>query len=295
MPNAVRAAWIAALYPRANVRIPHDPPPNAERDAVHQAYLKQWLQKEGLDIDAVFSSEAYGESFARTLGADVTHRMVDNARAKIAVSGTKVRSDIHAHRAWLDARVYRHFVQRVVFLGAESTGKSTLTERAAADFETVCVPEIGRQVWEAKAGALCVDDYLEIARLHRQAEDDAILKAKRYMFSDTNALTTLLLGFCYGHIQHAPPELLTIADACATRYAHTFVCEDDIPFVQDGWRDSPAWRSRIQALVLQDLRNRKIPYTALRGSMEERLGRLHIALAAAPEVNQEAEGDRQII
>ena len=43
------------------------------------------------------------------------------------VSGTAIRADVHRHRGELDPRVYRHFVERVVFLGAESTGKSTLT------------------------------------------------------------------------------------------------------------------------------------------------------------------------
>ena len=35
-------------------------------------------------------------------------------------------------------------VRRVVFVGAESTGKSTLSEYLARAYETVAVPEIGR-------------------------------------------------------------------------------------------------------------------------------------------------------
>lgn len=72
------------------------------------------------------------------------------------------------------------------------------------------------ELWETKAGALSVNDYLDIARAHRTAEDAAILKADRYLFCDTSAITTLLLGFCFGHILHAPVELIELADLCRT-------------------------------------------------------------------------------
>lgn len=278
MASPVRAAWIRALYPQLTVLVPQDAPPNDAPDAHHQAYLHSWLQAMGIEVDAVFSSEHYGLPFARRLGPAVAHRMVDAARARIALSGTMVRQDIHAHRAALAPLVYSHFVERVVFLGAESTGKSTLTERAAAAFDTVFVPEIGRMVWEAKRGALTAHDYVEIARAHRAAEDAAILQAKRYLFCDTNALTTLLLGVCYGHLQEVPAELLQAAHLCKRRYACAFLCEDDFAFVQDGWRDDAAWRTRIQQLVREDLRARDIAAESLGGPVEQRLARLAAAL-----------------
>ena len=58
-------------------------------------------------------------------------------------------------------------VARVVFLGAESTGKSTLSECLAQSYGTVSVPEIGRFIWEEKGGKLDADDYVEIAVRHR--------------------------------------------------------------------------------------------------------------------------------
>jgi nicotinamide riboside kinase len=64
--------------------------------------------------------------------------------------------------------------RRVVFLGAESTGKSTLSEALARDYGTVSVPEIGRFIWEEKQGRLDAGDYVEIALKHRAAEDAAL-------------------------------------------------------------------------------------------------------------------------
>ena len=57
--------------------------------------------------------------------------------------------------------------QRIVFVGAESTGKSTLSDYLAHVYETVSVPEIGRFIWEEKQGRLNAADYVEIALKHR--------------------------------------------------------------------------------------------------------------------------------
>jgi nicotinamide riboside kinase len=171
-------------------------------------------------------------------------------------------------------------VEKVVFVGAESTGKSTLVAYLAREFDTVYVPEIGRTIWEEKQGQLNVDDYVEIARKHRQAEAEALARAHRYLFVDTSALTTLLLGYCFGHVEQAPAELLRYADDCRQRYAHHFVCADDIPFEQDGVRESEDWRTRIQKLVLADLDAREIPYTIVHGTVEERAAQVRRVLEA---------------
>ena len=171
--------------------------------------------------------------------------------------------------------------QMVVFVGAESTGKSTLAQYLARTLDSEFVPEIGRFIWADKQGQLGVDDYVEIAVRHREAEEAARSRsrAKPYIFVDTNALTTLLLGYCYGQVKQAPPELLRYADECKGRYAYHFVCADDIPFEQDGVRESEAWRTRVQKLVLQDLEARGIPYTLLSGTVQERAEQVQRVLA----------------
>jgi nicotinamide riboside kinase len=162
-------------------------------------------------------------------------------------------------------------VRRVVFVGAESTGKSTLCEYLARQYGSVAVPEIGRYIWEEKQGQLNADDYVDIALRHREAEDEQLPYARRYLFVDTNALTTLLLGLEFRQVgQPVPSALLHCADECRERYAYTFVCADDIPYEVQPAREDEAWRGRIHQLVLQDLEARGIPYTLVTGSVEER-------------------------
>jgi len=171
----------------------------------------------------------------------------------------------------------------VVFVGAESTGKSTLASKLAREQGAQFVPEIGRVIWEEKQGQLVAADYVEIAERHRAAEDAAVaIAGGDYIFVDTNALTTLLLGLRFGQVtEPVPPALLRYALECRTRYLHHFVCADDIPYEEEpGVRENAAWRTQIQQLVLDDLDQRGIGYTILTGSLEQRAARVLATLAA---------------
>ncbi|WP_020652960.1 AAA family ATPase [Massilia niastensis] len=173
--------------------------------------------------------------------------------------------------------------EMVVFVGAESTGKSTLAQHLAHELHAGFVPEIGRFIWEEKQGILDAGDYVEISERHREAEDAAVAEAEGpYVFVDTNALTTLLLGRCFGQVpEPVPPALLRHAEDCRTRYLHHFVCADDIPYEEEpGVRENAGWRSRIQRLVLDDLAARGIAHTVLTGSVQERAARVTRVLAA---------------
>jgi len=174
-------------------------------------------------------------------------------------------------------------VGMVVFVGAESTGKSTLAQHLAHRLEAGFVPEIGRFIWEEKQGQLTADDYVEIAERHRDAEDAAVRQASGpWVFVDTNALTTLLLGLCFGQVtEPVPPALLHYADDCRTRYLHHFVCADDIPYEeQPGVRESADWRTHIQRLVLEDLERRAIACTVLTGTLEQRAAKVMEVLSS---------------
>ncbi len=275
MPTRVRAQWISDLYPAATVITGEDGPPNHAPDQVHHEFVANVLRVHGLSVDLVLTSEEYGEAFAQSLGA--RHLAVDPARNRVPISGTLVRDDPHAHREHLDPRVYAHFVERVVVLGAEGTGKSTLTEALADHFGTSFVSEYGRAHYEQRGGELDLDDYVEIARRHRSLEDEACLRAVRYLFADTNALTTTFFSHYYN--RQSRPELRALADDCRDRYAHVVVCDDDIPFEQDGWRDSELWRGRMQGMVLHDLDVRGIEYSVVRGSVTQRIEQVAALLA----------------
>jgi HTH-type transcriptional regulator, transcriptional repressor of NAD biosynthesis genes len=280
MPSKTRASWIRDLYPNAVVIVPENVPHNDADDFAQREFVKKFLEHENIAVDVVFTSESYGAGFAAHL--QIGHVLVDLERLEVPISGTRVRQDIHASREMLDPRIYRHFVQKIVFMGAESTGKSTLTERLASKHQTNFVAEYGREVWMQKNGILELEDYVHIAEHHRKLEDAALLKSNRFLFVDTNAITTMF--WCYAYEGAGLPELTVLARAAETRYDHVFVCNDDIPFVQDGWRDDAVWRSRQQSLILYDLNVRGVPYTIVSGSLEERLAQVEKVLGVQSSV-----------
>ncbi len=285
MPSPLRRNWVREIYPvrlfpqLALLPDAPNPPLNTEPDAVHRAYVRSVLGGWGVWPDVVLTSEAYGEALAAELGA--AHVMVDVAREGVPISGTQLRSDIHQYREFLDPAVYAHFVQRIVVLGAESTGKSTLTQALGEAFRTTWVREYGRDVYERENGALTPEHFLEIALGHRALEDEAARSAgvNRWVFSDTNAATTLMWSYLLtGTALH---ELHALADACKTRYAHTFLCNTDLPHEQDGWRANTEVRTVQQGFILQDLETRGVPFQWVRGRVPERLQQVARSLTSA--------------
>jgi HTH-type transcriptional regulator, transcriptional repressor of NAD biosynthesis genes len=270
MPNDVRAGWLRTLYPEAYVVIGHDGPPNVADDDVHRAYTARVLAEHGRQPDVVFTSEKYGPPLAAHHG--IAHVSVDQGRSRHRVSGTQVRVDLHAHQSQLEPLVYAHFVEKVAILGAESTGKSKLAEAAAERFRTVHVPEYGRVHYEERGGVLDLDDYVEIAQRHRALEDEAALHANRWLFVDTNAITTMFFSHYYN--RDSVRELRALASECNSRYRHTVVCHDDIDFEQDGWRDNAVWRARMHGMVLQNLAVRGIEHATVFGPLPQRLTQL---------------------
>jgi HTH-type transcriptional regulator, transcriptional repressor of NAD biosynthesis genes len=282
MPSPTRAGWIRALYPNLEVYEPQNPPPNDSSDFAHREFVRHWLEDNSQTVDAVFGSDDYLHGFAAHLGAVPV--VVDAARAAVPISGTRLRQAPTGLLGFVSPVVRRHLefwmqpVQKVVFLGAESTGKSTLTTRMAQEYSTTFVAEYGREVWERKNGQLELEDYIHIAKTHRQLEDAAVLRAKRFLFVDTNAITTMFLGYAYegGGL----PELTELAREAHTRYHHVFLCADDIPFSQDGWRDDAVWRSRAQGMVRYDLAVRGLAYTEVHGDLEARAKQVKATLEA---------------
>ncbi len=165
---------------------------------------------------------------------------------------------------------------RVVLLGAESTGKTTLCRALAAAYSTVWVPEYGRQLREEKNGDISFADHLRIAQRHLEVEDELAIEARRFLFVDTNAVTTSLYSYYY--YQACDPRLLELVRACRARYAYTIVCQPSFPFQADGWRGPEALRSVQQGTTLMQLDLLGIPYTCVDGSVAERVRQVRAVL-----------------
>ena len=279
VPLPVRVGWLRALYPAVRVVEAWDGPlemgdtPVIQR--LHEDYLINTLGIRG--VTHFYSSEFYGAHISRAFGA--LDRRIDPARARVPVSGTLARADPFAQRQHLHPLVYRDLVSNVVLLGAPSTGKTTLAERLADEFATVWMPEYGREYWALHQveRRLTLEQLVELAEGHIEREERLLLAANRYLFTDTNALTTALFSrYYHGTVA---PRLSQLALEATARYDLVFVCDTDIPY-DDTWdRSGDANRAVLQKQLLAELRMRNIPFTMLRGSLEQRIAMVKHTLA----------------
>jgi HTH-type transcriptional repressor of NAD biosynthesis genes len=123
---------------------------------------------------------------------DWTTESIWEQRITVPISATQIRAAPFRYRQFLHPLVYRDLIINVVFLGAPSTGKTTLAEALATHYQTVWMPEYGREYWETHQvdRRLSLPQLEEIATGHLERENELLGKANRYLFTDTNALTT---------------------------------------------------------------------------------------------------------
>ena len=149
VPLSARAKWIETLYPNAHVIKGWDGPSavghSPEVIQLQNEYILRALGDRR--VTHFYSSEFYGAHVSNALGA--ADCRVDPNRSNIPVSGTAIRSTLFGNKHHLDPIVYRDLITWVVFLGAPSTGKTTLCQALAEHYNTQWVPEYGRTFWNA--------------------------------------------------------------------------------------------------------------------------------------------------
>ncbi len=270
IPLTVRAQWIRRLHPRVEVIEGWGGPPDTgltrEIMDIQESYILKLLG--GRSVTHFYSSEAYGEHMSRALGA--VNRIVDEARCRVPVSATRIREDAFRHREFLSPVVYRDLIVNIVFVGAPSSGKTTISQRLASEYQTVWMPEYGREYWMEHQvdRRLTLDQLAEIAEGHISREDDMLLKANRILFTDTNAITTFVFSLSYHGC--ASERLTRLAEAGEKRYDLVFLCDIDIPY-DDTWdRSGEVERRNFQQQIIADLKVRRIPYILLSGTIDER-------------------------
>lgn len=278
IPLEVRADWIRHLYPTARVIEGWGGPEESGADPRIMKLQEDFILKMMPGpVTHFFSSEWYGDHVSRALGAK--NIIVDMKRKHFPISGTLIRSNPHAHRTLVHPYVYKDFVKKVVFLGAESSGKSTITEALAKEFGTAWMPEFGREYWTAHqvGGFLTPEQLVELAEEHLRREEEELLKSDRYLFVDTNAITTEMFARFYHGQAHS--KLQALARFVEKRYDLTFLCGVDIPYEDDGTRSGAEHRLRFQQQIIDDLHERGIPYVLLEGDLHQRISTVKKVLA----------------
>lgn len=233
----------------------------------------------GAAVDAVFSSEKYGAELATRLGAE--HVAVDPDRTVVPASGTAIRADTPAHWGVLAPATRAGLCARVVVVGAESTGTTTLSRALAAHYGTEWVAEEGRRHTEDKltaATALAggtpprlddlvwtVGDFVDVAHAQAVKEDAAARRGGPILVCDNDAWAATV--WCERYLGAGHPDVET------GRRPALYLLTDHVgvPFEQDGWRDGEHRREWMTARFEVLLAERGVPWVKLTGSRDQRL------------------------
>lgn len=207
------------------------------------------------DVDAVFSSEHYGTRMAGYFAAHAV--CLDQARSLYPLSGTAVRNDIARYWLQLAPAVRAGLALRVVVLGAESSGTTTLVRDLVAALQarggswglTRAVAEYGR---EYSANLLAVaraslpqcrpqqlqwqeQDFVDIAGEQTRMENSAAADGGPVLICDTDALATCIWHERY--MGYRSSAVAAIAAALPPRALYLLTDHADVPFEDDGLRD----------------------------------------------------------
>jgi HTH-type transcriptional repressor of NAD biosynthesis genes len=167
-------------------------------------------------------------------------------------------------------------VRRIVVIGAESTGTTTLARMLSEHFGCPLVLEYGREWSATRPGGLRTpwrtEEFIEIAVTQNAQEDAAACASTNgWIVCDTDALATTIWHERY--MGFASPEVEAIA-AQQRRPFVRILTGDEIPFVQDGLRDGEHIRHTMQDRfreVLSAPDASGVPWIEVRGSEESRL------------------------
>ena len=165
-------------------------------------------------------------------------------------------------------------IPKVTFIGAESTGKSTLSLKVAAHLGATWIPEYGRLYCEQVRSVVDQRDMDLIVLGQMALEDWGMRHAPRLLVCDTDVLTSCIWNERY--FNHYPDWM---SREFEKRRSDLFlVCDIDLPWVADDIRDSGGERRRwFHRRFLEELRARHLPHVLVSGNYAERF---HRALTA---------------
>jgi HTH-type transcriptional repressor of NAD biosynthesis genes len=270
-----RRVWLTQTFPTAIVVVlePSEVPDDDLPADMHRLFCaNHLLNKMSTTVQAVFTSEDYGDGFAEYLSkfftkelrteVKVDHILVDKDRIQFPTSGTALRANMQ--RAHLNHFVAKDFIPRVAFLGGESSGKTTLARELGFLTDMNWVAEYGRELYDERGGKLNYEDMEFIAR--HQIASEGSYYSRHYLFCDTTPLTTMFYSEqMFGRVA---PALRKMAER---EYHKIYLCDPNIDFEQDGTRRDATFRNVGHNWYVNYLTAHEIPYTIVSGTVEERV------------------------
>ena len=175
-------------------------------------------------------------------------------------------------------------IKKVVILGPESTGKSTLCALLADHYKTIWVKEYAREYLLTNGTAYTFDNLLDVAKGQVALEETAIqsfskqqpAKDHEIIFIDTDMYVLkvwceFVFDKCHNWILNQVVE---------RNYDLYLLCDIDLPWVKDELREYPdlVTREKLYHHYKDIMVNQTVPWVNINGNYDERLKKAIIAV-----------------
>lgn len=231
-----------------------------------------WIKEQiGEKIDVVFCGNDYDENSFWNVCYPESELCIFTRNE---ISSTEIRKNPYKHWDWLPNIVRTYYNKKVLLIGGESTGKSTLTINLANRFNTNHIDEAGRDISERSGTDLLMlsEDFTEILLQHKLNEMKAIEHSNKVLFIDTDALVTQFYMNFLEDPNIDKNKALSDAIDALNEYDLILFMEPDVAFIQDGGRseviknDREKYSNQIKRLLEEHGRK----YLCVSGSYQER-------------------------
>ena len=159
--------------------------------------------------------------------------------------------------------------KRILILGPESTGKSTLAEKLAQHYAEPWVPEVARAFLEGLNRPYTYEDLLLIGKRQLSLEDELAATAKNFLFCDTD----LRVIQVWSQHRYGKVDPWVLEEIARRTYDLILLCAPDLPWQEDPLREHPELEMRQHFFeVYQQLAQAsECPWALISGGSAERL------------------------
>ncbi|MBS1736591.1 MAG: ATP-binding protein [Bacteroidetes bacterium] len=164
-------------------------------------------------------------------------------------------------------------LKKIVVVGPESTGKSTLSEQLAAHFNAKWLPEYAREYLLTNGKEYTINDLLVIAKKQIETEDQQIEEMEKkggsLLIIDTDLIVIKVWSeFVFGYC-----DTWILQQIALRQYDGYLLCDVDLPWVQDALREYPDKEIRQQLFKYykENMSAQNAPWAIISGKYEERL------------------------
>jgi nicotinamide riboside kinase len=190
-------------------------------------------------------------------------------------------------------------LKKIVVIGPESTGKSTLSQQLAEHYKTSWIPEYAREYLEKKGAHYHYEDLYEIAKGQMQLEDDFTttwhlergkeLNKTKYKLTGPAAShlgyplildTNLYVMKVWSEIAFNKCDNRILTQLALRQYDLYLLCNPDLPWTPDNLREYPDLKTRegIYQHYKDVMVNQHTAWTDITGTYEERFQQAVIAI-----------------